>query len=245
MKYKVGDIVKLRDDLEEGEYYGGIHFMEGMNYLKNKAIDIEECFEELTGDWYKVVDNWGITDEMIEGLWEECKSSEQVEKYNEHTLDALRYAVESKLEGKYKLIDILNKIANGELKEGIKVIWDEVEYTYQDKYLTRKDGMKIFMWADLCNLNDEVELIEPQGPTECEHEWAGYSLGRLGGRTEYRRRCKICGIDEEEPIDNTMEKIEELEWNRFNTTDKIFKKIVFDKLNKVIREFNKIQNVDK
>ena len=34
-----------------------------------------------------------------------------------------------------RLIDILNKIANGELKEGTKVKWDVFEYTYREDEL--------------------------------------------------------------------------------------------------------------
>lgn len=235
MKYKVGDIVKLRDDLEATKEYGLLSFVKNMECIKNNPIKIIKKYE---GEYY-TDHNWYINDEMIEGLWEECKGI-TYEPYEEKT-------------NKYKLIDILNKIANGELKEGTKVKYDGAEYIYQkepcsaeeyDLYIENR-LVTIFDNCYLSNVNDEVELIEPQEPKECEHEWAGYSLGRLGGRTEYRRRCKICGIDEEEPIDNTMEKIEELEWNRFNTADKIFKKIVFEKLNEVIRGFNKIQNIDK
>ena len=60
-----------------------------------------------------------------------------------------------------KLIDILNKIANRELKEGTKI---NLEGNYWD--LSRI----------LENLNEEVELIEPQEPKECEHEWEEYGM---------------------------------------------------------------------
>lgn len=261
MKYKVGDIVKLRDDLEAGEYYGGIQFMEGMNYLKNKAIDIEECFEELTGDWYKVVGKWGITEKMIEGLWEECKSSEQVsksdeqiEEYNEHTLDAWRYATESMLESKttkLKLIDVLNKIANGELKEGtkVKVIDGGEEFTYErcitdieNHELVNKEGECIFENYHIDIILDEVELIEPQEPTECEHEWEEYGMYNTKTKEDkHFRKCIKCGLEEEiETTDNT--KIEELiDWYQLidGTTDEEKIHIVWNKLNEVIRKINK------
>lgn len=69
-----------------------------------------------------------------------------------------------------RLIDILNKIANGELKEGTKVKWDIFEYTYKkgdcyEEYLERKvdnfDYVDILDDMYLRNLNAEVELIEP------------------------------------------------------------------------------------
>ena len=69
-----------------------------------------------------------------------------------------------------KLIDILNKIANGELKEGTKVIWKgkegwgELEYTYTNGDLERKCcDETIYFYEEIFarHLNDEVELIEP------------------------------------------------------------------------------------
>lgn len=46
-------------------------------------------------------------------------------------------------------------------------------------------------------------------------------------------------IEEDKDI-NAHSKIKKLEWNRFNTTDKIFKKLVFNTLNEIIDKLNKI-----
>ena len=58
-----------------------------------------------------------------------------------------------------RLIDILNKIANGELKEGIKIRGGKFEFTCDT-----------YFWANQVDfykdLNTEVELIEPQEPTD-------------------------------------------------------------------------------
>lgn len=198
MKYKVGDKVRIRSDLEVDSYYGnGIYYSIGLDSLKDKPFTIkaeESC-------WYIATDvdggEWEIKDCMIKGYWQE----------------------------KLKLIDILNKIANGELKEGTKVKWDIFEYTYKkgdcyEEYLERKvdnfDYVDILDDMYLRNLNAEVEIIEPNHftdvgkmvehlpdgskvleTTECEHEWNKYSIGRLG-RTENYRRCKKCGIHEED-----------------------------------------------
>ena len=40
-KFKVGDKVKVRSDLEIGKYYGGMIFLDGMKYLKGKEVTIE------------------------------------------------------------------------------------------------------------------------------------------------------------------------------------------------------------
>jgi hypothetical protein len=66
-----------------------------------------------------------------------------------------------------KLIDILNKIANGELKEGTKVIYDEETYILNDENeLGRELGFTLLDDIYMNNLSDEVELIEPQEPTD-------------------------------------------------------------------------------
>lgn len=71
---------------------------------------------------------------------------------------------------KYKLIDILNKIANGELKEGTKVKWGKDEYTYygDDEFYRYRGKFEVSLWEDMYigSLNEEVELIEPQEPTD-------------------------------------------------------------------------------
>lgn len=205
MKYKVGDIVKLRDDLEFGKYYGGMQLSETFHGgIIGKKGKIKRCASYGYWTMFKGGRVWcDITDEMIEGLWEECKSSEQV----------------SKSESKYKLIDILNKIANGELKEGTKVKWGEEIYTYHgDDELYRTKGTSDFdLWDEmyLGSLNEEVELIEPK------------HLPDVGEMIE--------------PTDNT--KIEELvvdetDINCLGIHSKTILLNIIDRLNKVINKVN-------
>lgn len=70
-----------------------------------------------------------------------------------------------------RLIDVLNKIANGELEEGTKIIrkdvegFVDIEYTYMDGDLEREGWDEtIYIFEDIFgrNLNDVVELIEPE-----------------------------------------------------------------------------------
>ena len=195
MKYKVGDIVKLRDDLENFRNYGEVNA--GMiNQIKENPFEIVEIVNRK----YKNETDWVANDKMIEGLWEECKSSEQV----------------SKPEGKLKLIDVLNKIANGELKEGTKVICNNSTFEYRKLHkdsgrntldLYSKNNTTLINATYLTPvLSFEVELIEPQ-----------------------------------EPTDNTTEKIEELKYvTECTMMENIF--FVIDKLNEVIRKLNKENN---
>lgn len=234
MKYKVGDIVKLRDDLEHHKFYGGTAYDKGMNIMRNEPVEINHIFGENYRVFDKFKERWLLTDEMIEGLWEECKSSEQV----------------SKPEGKLKLIDILNKIANGELKEGTKMKLHTglfknennkiIELVYDSNNLYTKEDRIIFDIMNLNILEDEVELIEPQEPTECEHEWEEYETYNSKTREiRHYKECVECGLQEEiKPTDNTTEKIEELDMNEFVQGNAIDYRIVF-KLNEVIRHINK------
>lgn len=80
-----------------------------------------------------------------------------------------------------RLIDILNKIANGELKEGTKLKVRDNTYEFTKQYrtdivdivpdLVREDyeGERISIFEDFyltSLLNDELELIEPEEPTD-------------------------------------------------------------------------------
>ena len=104
-KYNVGDVVKLRDDLEVGEEYGAVEgygavvFLYSMETLKNKALRIDSIDTEDDECVVYEIDGWWISEEMIEGLWGKDKEKQD----------------------KLKLIDVLNMIAKGELKEGTKV----------------------------------------------------------------------------------------------------------------------------
>lgn len=206
MKYKVGDIVKLRDDLEFGKYYGGMQLSETFHGgIIGKKGKIKRCASYGYWTMFKGGRVWcDITDEMIEGLWEECKSSEQV----------------SKSESKYKLIDILNKIANGELKEGARVIWGKDEYTYygDDEFYRYRGKFEVSLWEDMYigSLNEEVELIEPK---------------------HFPDDRKVS-----EPTDNTkIEKlvVDETDINCLGIHSKTILLNIIDKLNEVIRYINK------
>lgn len=217
-KYKVGDVVKLRDDLEVEEEYGDVAFLSAMKTLQHKALRIDNIDVDRDGRKAYCIKGWYISDEMIEGLWEECKEKQD----------------------KLKLIDVFNMVAKGELKEGTKVKYEDIELNFKNGDLEDEDGYSIAcIMNNLKDLLSEVELIEPP----CEHEWSKYSVGRLG-RTENYRRCKKCGIHEEdiEPIDNT--KIEELDKEEMLClTLQCAIAVLTDKLNEVIRMVNAITNL--
>ena len=70
MKYKVGDRVRVRSDLEIGAPYGDWLFSSGMNDYKGKVVTISET----QPNKYRVrkdKERWVWTDEMLEGLVED------------------------------------------------------------------------------------------------------------------------------------------------------------------------------
>lgn len=66
MKYKVGDRVKIREDLIIGKEYGDNTFVSGMMPWRGQVVTISRVgkFYQLDHDDY----DWDWTDEMIEGL---------------------------------------------------------------------------------------------------------------------------------------------------------------------------------
>jgi ribosomal protein S17 len=71
MKYKIGDKVRVREDLEIGDYYGAQTF----EYPMNKFIGTLVTISEVRKDEYLIEEDgtYGWTDEMFEGKVRESK----------------------------------------------------------------------------------------------------------------------------------------------------------------------------
>lgn len=83
MKYKVGDKVRVRSDLEESETYGCQAFLKQMEKYKGKLVKISE---EHPGFYYIKEDkdeNWCWTDEMFEPVEEELTAEEAIKAFSE------------------------------------------------------------------------------------------------------------------------------------------------------------------
>lgn len=77
MKYKVGDKVKVREDLEVDKRYGTEEFIEEMEEYKGKIVTIDTVNED---DYYIEEDkqSWSWTEEMLEDIEEENTISEEM-----------------------------------------------------------------------------------------------------------------------------------------------------------------------
>lgn len=112
-----------------------------------------------------------------------------------------------------KVIDLLNKIANGEeVPEKFRFAGQIFEK--QGSYIEDEDGDSIFesIFTDFSNINDEVEIIEENNKIEKLDSWT-VSVGRVDER-------------------NIEEYIHKLFRQQFE---------IFNKLNEIIDEINKIK----
>lgn len=63
LKYEVGDLIILRDDLKDYKIYGGFTYNPSMGYLQNAYSQIDLINFD-SGSYY--IDGWYIPDEMID-----------------------------------------------------------------------------------------------------------------------------------------------------------------------------------
>lgn len=181
-KYNVGEMVKLRNDLEEGKYYGAIEFLTGMKELQNKPIRINSVDHDDNTYFVETEDSWWISDEMIEGFWRENKP-------------------------KLKLIDVLNMMGNGELQAGTKVIYRGMEFTCRNQSLYDNEDDTIFFYIDETpDLSRECELIEPSKQKERTIE--GYDID--GYEIEEIDYTKWAMAAKDVKLQILMDKIKEL-----------------------------------
>lgn len=157
-KYKIGDVVRLRSDLVDGKKYGCNVFVSEMEGYKGKPLEIVDTYKIGYEVEYEVevddeVRGYNITDEMIAGYWDMFAHEENVGTTIFNSLNN-----NDNFPKKLKLIDVLNKIANGELKEGTKFSYQNREGVYEDN--------EDCIYFRLKDLNEKCELIEPQEPTD-------------------------------------------------------------------------------
>ncbi|MBI6005974.1 hypothetical protein H8J86_08400 [Clostridium perfringens] len=145
---KVGDKVKIREDLEVGQRYGGAFFASGyMESLKGKEAIITDIF---TGGYNIDIDieDWSWTEEMLEKI--EAKNIKELTfrkvitniKEGE-TWESENYIIKCS----HKVISIETK--NGEIFNGI-AFCDAIlftlqrkQYSFEEAFKSLKDGKEI------------------------------------------------------------------------------------------------------
>lgn len=66
MKFKIGEKVKVREDLEIGKMYGGTTLYREMNTFRGKICSIEEYYKK--GNDYKLDNGWWFNEDMLESI---------------------------------------------------------------------------------------------------------------------------------------------------------------------------------
>lgn len=142
MKYKVGDKVRVREDLSTKDAYDGCGFVPEMKLFLGETVTIHEVYEDVNR--YEIKEDhvaWNWTDEMFESLesenpadetnvseeWVLCRDdTESHADATEATVD-----VNCLLEAKFK--EAVGKITPDELKEILlKKIEDSVNNMSDD-----------------------------------------------------------------------------------------------------------------
>lgn len=123
-----------------------------------------------------------------------------------------------------KVIDLLQRIANGEIPKTI--VYDERYFTYDDKrqnYFAYDDSEIDWKYTVMEYINDKIEIIEEK---EMCHKCGKYPA-------EYNQTyCEFClGISEE---DKKIEKLEILPDNEHYSNAVLYGKVneIIDKINK-------------
>ncbi|CAM2079529.1 MAG: hypothetical protein NSGCLCUN01_03749 [uncultured Clostridium sp.] len=141
MKFKVGDKVRVREDLVEGNYYGGEYFAGKMEYNKGKVFEIKGI---CGGAYIFEEDGFHWTDEMLEEVKEEVQ-----EKTFQEVIATIK-------EGETWVNDIApisyirlreNGVLDFNKNEGVnlncKYKLQRKEYTFEEAFKAYEDGKEI------------------------------------------------------------------------------------------------------
>lgn len=167
MRYKVGDKVRVRSDLEESETYGDQAFVKQMEKYKGKLVTI---LEERPRFYYIKEDkdeNWCWTDEMFEGLAEDELTAEEAIKIQAEmcrgimckdcAIDKLRYdshceCTEYRSKNPDKVLEILKQWKKDHEKKEI-----EVELAYVVRVIEDTGKVKRCVYEeDVTGVKDET-----------------------------------------------------------------------------------------
>lgn len=116
MKYKVGDKVKIRADLKEGDNFDGINFVSKMSHLCDKIVTIAK--EDNFGGYTLLEDEGGYS--WAEGMFED--EINHPPHYTDGKIETIDFIEDKKLD--YHLGTVIKYISRAGKKDPNKYIQD-------------------------------------------------------------------------------------------------------------------------
>ena len=150
MKFKVGDRVRIREDLEANTHYEGITFTNGMTKYKNMVFEIEDRIDEGSLWYYYLVGN----DYMwAEGMLERVETKTKVELLEDEVGEYLK--IKTKIKSKEIEVEFyINTISWSRDREGAYA-------TFKGKQITiEKPKRKMTKEEIEKELGYEIEIVE-------------------------------------------------------------------------------------
>lgn len=154
MKYKVGDKVRIRSDLEIGEYYGCYAFMTNMNKLSSNIVTIKEVLSNryhINEDEVYGYFEW--TDEMFEDIKEELMDNNTLQINMNNLTDEERTTLLSLVEKANKPVEKVWKPKNNELYYILKN-----EGTIIEDYYTHSVDKRRYLIGNCFKTREEAEF---------------------------------------------------------------------------------------
>ena len=150
MKYKVGDIVKVRSDLDVNKRYKRFHVTINMIGFKGKLVRIARVFNNYY-NIYEDLNEWSWNDEMFEPLTEE-DVKKHFEKYAKSFKD---YDIKFEVKKKEPILDEEEKKY---LSAVIRPFRDRVEYILKSDCIDKTSYIAIVIKYIDKNINETIRL---------------------------------------------------------------------------------------
>ncbi|MBU5487007.1 hypothetical protein KQI77_02360 [Clostridium sp. MSJ-8] len=175
MKYKVGDKVKVREDLEVDKKYGNKDFIDLMEQYKGKIVTIAS----IESNYYVIEEDngtWAWTDEMLESIEKGEKNNMNIEKLNEEYKNKMDALME---EYKTKVKEVTKK-EEPYINEGQDYFYVDYDFAVEEDRYCKGDGTdnRLLKYGNMYPYTDEnkeevrkeVELIAERRKLQSEME---------------------------------------------------------------------------
>ena len=157
MKYKVGDKVRVRKDLEPGNEYGGVTYLSGMDEFKDR----EGVITNMDDVSYQIGDFWW-TDEMLE------PDNEEMLEYALEKLGMTKNELQDKMDRDKEDIAFIKKCMND--KKEVRKYCHRFEWgccdsckiwKFKNKYKNEYDDVYEYLTDVTCN--DVYKYLKEKG----------------------------------------------------------------------------------